>query len=208
MSSHEDEQRPLARAASDGYAPLVGRRLDDVHALAQVSGAGAEPAGPVPRAMTLRVLLRYKWSILFVFLGLAVMATACVWMAFVPRYKATAMIEVSPVIPQLLAGKSDMVPLYESYRGGQADYLTSPIVLKGVLENPEVQATNWYRATPVTPIESLLTRLGLRHAGPALDRLTDALQPEVPKGKQLIYVSMTTTTRGEAKLIVDKVLAE
>ncbi len=73
------------------------------------------------------------------------LGVAGIWLLLVPRYKATALIEVSPVIPQLLAGQSDMVPLYESYRGSQADYITNAVVLNGVLDDATVRQTRWYR---------------------------------------------------------------
>jgi capsular exopolysaccharide synthesis family protein len=141
-----------------------------------------------------------------VFVLAAALAVSGIWLLLVPLYKATAIIEVSPVIPQLLVGKSDMVPLYESYRGSQADFITDPVVLNGVLDDARVRGTRWYKAVPVSPGEALLDRFYSRRSMPALDRLRATLKAEVPRGKQLIVVSMTTATPGEAKLIVDKVL--
>jgi len=171
-----------------------------------VGAVGARPASPAQRAFSPRLLLRYKWSILGVFVLVAALAVGGIWVLIVPRYKATAIIEVSPVIPQLLAGKSDMVPLYESYRGSQADFIANPVVLNGLLDDAKVRQTRWYRAAPASPLEALLDRLHLRSPSPPMDRLSEDLKAEVPRGKQLIVVSMTTPTPGEAKLIVNRVL--
>ena len=155
-----------------------------------------------------RLLLRYKWSILGIFILVAVVSIAGVWAVLVPRYKANAIVEVSPVIPQLLAGKSDMVPLYENYRSSQTDFMTSSVVLNRVLDRPEVQQTNWYRAIPASPLERLLERVHLWQPEPPSDRLVEEFAAIAPKGKQLIFVSMTTPTPGEAKLIVNAIMEE
>ena len=155
-----------------------------------------------------RLLLRYMWSILTVFILIAGVSIAGVWAMLVPQYKANAIVEVSPVIPQLLAGKSDMVPLYENYRSSQTDYMTSSVVLNRVLDRPEVQQTNWYRAVPASPLERLLDRLHLWQPEPPSDRLVEEFAAIAPKGKQLIFVSMTTPTPGEAKLIVNAIMEE
>jgi len=171
---------------------------------AELRPASAESPGA--RQFSPWQLLGYRWSILGTFLLVAGLGVAGIWLLLVPRYKATALIEVSPVIPQLLAGQSDMVPLYESYRGSQADYITNAVVLNGVLDDATVRQTRWYRGAPASVLELLLDRLRLRSTDPPLDRLSANLKADVPKGRQLILVSMTTSTPGEAKLIVDKVL--
>jgi capsular exopolysaccharide synthesis family protein len=161
---------------------------------------------PAPRALSARLLFQYKWSILGLFVLVGGLAVGGIRVLLVPRYRATAIIEVSPVIPRLLAGQGDLVPLYESYRGSQADFITNPVVLNGVLDDAQVKQSRWYRATPASPLEALLDRLHLRSPSPPLDRLVAALEVEVPKGKQLVVVSLTATTPGEAQLIVDRIL--
>jgi capsular exopolysaccharide synthesis family protein len=208
MSNDDSHKQPLARTTAGGLDLSGGAPAEVFEPLDYAAPANTAPGGPAPRLISPRLLLPYRWSIISVFLLVASAAVAGIWVLLVPAYKATALIEVSPVIPQLLAGKSDMVPLYESYRGSQADYLTNPVVLNGVLDDSRIKATAWYRAAPTSPLESLLDRLHLRPPKPPMDRLTEALKAEVPKGKQLIYVSMTAATPNEAKLIVDRVLEE
>ena len=149
-------------------------------------------------------------SILGVFLRSAL---AVAYLEYTPprQHKATAIV-ISPVIRQLVKGGSDMVPLYESFRASQVDYLTSPAVLDGAVQrmsqDERIRATNWYRDVPASPFERLLERAGLRRPVPAEQRLASALSAEAPDHKQLVYVSMSTSTPGEAKLILDVVLEE
>lgn len=160
------------------------------------------------RRFSLLGLWRFRWSILLVFILLGALGIGGVFSAVAPEYEATAIIEVSPVIPQLLATKSDMVPLYESYRGSQADYIRNAVVLNGVLDDPKIRETNWYQNKPATLLDGLLDRAGLRPTRPPIDRLANELSADVPKGKQLIFVRMNAMKAGEARLLVDAVLRE
>lgn len=169
----------------------------------------ADPStGPMAKVSLPIQLLRYKWTALVVFAAAASIGVAGVWASVAPSYQATAKIEVSPVIPQLIEGKSDMVPLYESYRASQVDHLTGPEVIDAVLDRSEVRNTNFYRGTPATLSEKLLARVGISPDSPPRDRLTAALSATSPKGKQHIYVSISANTPGEARLLVDAVVDE
>ncbi len=171
-------------------------------------GDGAAPFVPSERRLSLVGLWHYRWSILLTFVLVTAVAEAVIWLFLTPAYAAQAKIEVSPVIPQLLQGKSDMVPMYESYRSSQVDHITGTEVLDAVLDRPQIRATNWYRNAPVTPLEKLLAWVGLDGNVPPRDRLARALQVTAPKGKQHIFVSFSSTTPGEPRLIVDAVVEE
>ena len=208
MSEERQQDRSLTRVPMKPIAETPCQRdlLAEPMALdVEESGSGAPSR---QRPFSPWQLLEYKWSIFAIFVLMALIAVGGIWTLMIPQYKATAMIEVSPIIPQLLAGKSDMVPLYESFRGTQADYVKTLKVLNATLDNAKVQQTRWYQAAPASPLEALLDRLHLRDPIPPLDRLRNDLVVEVPRGKQVIYVTMTATTPGEAKLIVDQVLEQ
>ncbi len=206
MSTDPSTPQPLSRVGAGASAP-AGAAYADFSASLEVDAPLAGPGtARAVRPFSPWMLWGYRWSILGVFLLVSALAVSGIWLLRVPQYQASAFIEVSPVIPQLLAGKSDMVPLYESYRGSQADFIRNPVVLNGVLDDAAVRETRWYRNEPASPLESLLERARLRPNLPPLDRLTQTLEAHAPKGKQLIVVSMKTPTPGEAKLIVDKVL--
>ncbi|HOO16467.1 MAG TPA: polysaccharide biosynthesis tyrosine autokinase [Phycisphaerae bacterium] len=210
MSDTNGKSRALARS-DPVMAPQAGLETD----LFELDRLGPPVRIEPDAAKTFSpwLLLRYKGSILGVFLVLGALAVGGIWSMSPPRqHKATAIVEVSPVIRQLVKGGSDMVPLYESFRASQVDYLTSPAVLDGAVQrmsqDERIRATNWYRDVPASPFERLLERAGLRRPVPAEQRLASALSAEAPDHKQLVYVSMSTSTPGEAKLILDVVLEE
>lgn len=185
---------PLARPAVP-LDPL--EYTEDVPPAAPRAGA---------RQFAPRVLLYYRWSIAATFVLVAALGAAAVWVVFPPIYRATAKVEVSPVIPQLVESRSDMVPMYESYRSSQVEHITSTTVLDSVLDDPNVQATRWYRGIAETPLDKVLAVLDLRNVRPARDRLAEALEVTAPKGKYHVYVAMNAFTPGEARVIVDTVV--
>lgn len=170
-------------------------------ALAAEAGA---PQGGFSPAM----LLPYKWSILAAFVLLAGLSVAGVMASIRPMYTATARIEVLPVIPQLMQGKSDMVPLYDSYRASQVDHILGTEVLDAVLDRAEVRATAFYRDSNQPLFQRWLRRLGIGHDLPPRDRLRESLEVEAPKGKEHIYVTFAAPTPGESRIIVDAVVEE
>ena len=191
--------------------PLWVPRADVLAPALSESVSNGEQGGPgsAQRAFNPALLLGYRWSILACFLGLGTLAVAGIWIALASQYTATAKIEISPVVPQLLhEGRTDMFAPYESYRSSQVDHITGMEVLQAVLGRERVRETNWYQAAPATVLERWLGWLGIRDKDPPLDRLAQAVKAEAPKGKQHIYVSMSTPVPGEAKLIIDAVVEE
>lgn len=199
-SKSPDNSLALARPAT---APLSV-------AVSPASGIGMpmEPPGGVNlAAVLLKVLREYAWSIALVFLLAGALGVGGIWALISPSYQATAMIEVSPIVRQLLDGQDDQVPLYESYRASQAELIKSPVVLNAVLDSPEVRATAWYKGEPGSKLERWLAGAGVQlPVDPPLDRLLEQLEAVAPKGKQLVLVQMSTPRPGEAKIIVDAVL--
>lgn len=190
------ELEPAAPTAEQELLPYDASDADDGGA----PDAARRPFSP-------RQLLRYKWSMLAVFILAAPLAVGGVWAFLAPLYQATAVVEISPVIEQV-TGNSEMMLAYESFRASQPDLITSPAVMHAVIDeiSDTLGGTNWYRDVPATPFEALLERLGLRSSAPPEDRLREQLQIQVPRGKQLMYISLTATTPGEAKRLVDVVI--
>ena len=60
--------------------------------------------------------LRYKWTMLAVFVLLAGPAIAVIWIFTVPKYTAKGEIRVRPIIPRLVFQTEDngMIPLYQT----------------------------------------------------------------------------------------------
>jgi capsular exopolysaccharide synthesis family protein len=145
------------------------------------------------------MLLRYKWSILALFLLVAGAATPVIWLMFPPVYQAVGHVQVSPTLPDIWEGQ-EAVPFYEHFRRSQAQVILSPEVLGRVLDEEAVRQTAWYRGES----GSLLTRL--RAPAPPEDRLAATLEVDVPRSEQFLQVSLSTEQPGEAGLIVREVL--
>lgn len=197
--------------ADPGRGELARRPQPERDLLAPVDMLDdSAPAGPgevLQRRISPAALWRYRWSILFVAVGATALAWSVIWLVMVPTYTATAKIEVSPVVPRLVESKSDMVPMYESFRASQVDHITGPEVANRVLADAEVQNTKWYRGAPAGYFDMALDRLGLRALDPVRDRLAAALDVKAPKGTQHIFVTFTTPFPGESGLIVSRIVA-
>ena len=107
--------------------------------------------GPVPAGPSLsdnvRSTLRFKWTIMAIFVLLAAPAIVAIWTQVTPKYQARAAIQISPIIRHLVFPTEDtgLMPLYDSFVNTQAVIIRGPMVLQRVLERPEVQATKWFR---------------------------------------------------------------
>ncbi|MEW6251793.1 MAG: AAA family ATPase [Planctomycetota bacterium] len=183
-------------------APLA-EPLDDRYGC-----AGPAPAPPPSRVLSFSVLLRYRWSILGLGVLFAAAGVGVVAAVTGPVYTATAKVQISPVIPQLLESPNDMDRAYENFRNSQPDFIRGPEVLDCVLDRPAVRATDWYRNRPSTLLDRLVQRLELRPAQSPRDRLIEQLEVKAPKGTQLLLVSLSTTSPGDAKLVADAVIEE
>ena len=148
-------------------------------------------------------MLRFKWTILVVFLIVAVPAIAAVWTLVDPRYRAQAEIRVRPILPFLVFQTEDSgkIPLYDSFVNTQVSIINSETVLQRVLDRSATQETLWYRNPP----KSLM---GLLRGYPPshIDRLRDALSARPRKDTEIIDVSFIDSNAKEAQLIAQTVL--
>lgn len=200
---HHRSAAPLARPVGMQEIASVPPGLAGPEAVV-VDGASR----PATQANLLAPVLRYKLTAVVTFVVAGAVFVAAVWACVAPVYSATAKLEVSPVIPQLIEGKSDMVPLYESYRSSQVDHIRGPEVMDAVLDRADVRNTAFYRNDPTTLLDKVVRRVAPDIADPPRDRLLAALAAEAPKGKNHVYVTMNTSRPGEARLIVDAVVDE
>jgi len=148
-------------------------------------------------------ILHFKWTILAVFLMIAVPAVAAIWTLVVPKYRAQAEVRVRPIIPHLVFETEDSgkIPLYDSFVNTQVSIIMSSAVLQRVVDQPDIQQTQWYRNPP----ETLMTRL--RGVPPSpLDRLRSALSVRPRKDTEIIDVAFIDTNAGEAQHITNVIL--
>ncbi|MHC4103941.1 MAG: GumC family protein, partial [Planctomycetota bacterium] len=174
------------------------------------------PSQPLPSANNtniIEMMLRFKWMILVIFILVAAPSIAFIWSQVVPQYRAKAAVRVQPIIPHLVFRTEDngMIPLYDSFVNTQISIMTSMTVLQRsmtvlqrVLDQPEVQKTQWYN----NPRKLLKQRLLRNPVNPPLERLGDALVVRNRSRTEIIDVFLTNDSTRDAKILVDAVLEQ
>jgi len=186
--------------------PIVKRSIPAANATLLpdrfVGTRGPAQAAPLTKDI-IESLLRFKWMGLAVFVLLAVPIIAAIWTQVVPKYQARAEVRVRPIIPRLVFRTEDSgpIPFYDSFLNTQVSLIRSLTVLQRVLDQQDIQQTQWYK----NPVRSHLQRLR-EGAAPALERLRDNLSVQPRRRTEIIDVSFMDPSGKDAKLIVDAVL--
>lgn len=150
-------------------------------------------------------ILRFKWTLMIVFVLVSAPIIAAVWTQIIPQYEARAEVRVRPIIPRLVfrTDENGAIPFYDSFVNTQVSIIRSLTVLQRVLDQPEIQKTKWYKDPP----RSLLERVR-GNPVPALERLRDGLSARPRPRTEILDVSFMDPIAQEAKLIVDTVLQQ
>jgi capsular exopolysaccharide synthesis family protein len=146
-------------------------------------------------------VLQFKWTILIVFLLVIIPMISGIWTLIVPEYRVAAQVRVRPIIPRLVFKTDDNgpIPLYPSYLNTQVALIMSPTVLQRVLDNQDVQQTNWYRKNE---------KPGIGKSTSHIDRLTKVLNIQPRWMTEVIDVVMTDPDAKESAIIVNAILDE
>ena len=209
IQASDDSGRPHKGAQSTEIVPSVKRAIsvaDPVLLPNQYMQApGATQAMPSADSIV-ESMLRFKWTILAIFVLAAAPAITAIWTQVVPKYQARAELRVRPIIPYLVFRTEDsgMIPLYQSFVNTQVSIMRSLPVLQRVLDQQEIQETQWYKKPP----EPLVQRLRGGQAIPPMERLRDDLFVRPRRGTEIIDVAFITSSADEAKLIVNAVLEQ
>jgi capsular exopolysaccharide synthesis family protein len=159
-----------------------------------IASSGSSNSGAAANPFRVRMLLRYKWSILAVSMLVAAPAIAAIWVFIAPQYEATTAVRVSPVIPRLVFKTDDngLIPLYQSFVNTQVSLICSPMVLERALEQDAVKKTGWYREKPRLAIGTPPTRL---------EQLRKCLSVKPRPNTEIIDVSMTYEDPNAATIV-------
>ncbi len=201
MPSNSGNNMEVAHLGSSATLP-VAAGLSAGLDVWSAGGLGAPTASESSkRHISVDLLWRYRWTMLLSFFLLAIPGVLGVWFVVKPQYRAVAVVEVSPVIPRLVfqTENSGVIPLYSQYLNTQEEIIGSPSVLTRVLEQPDVQATHWFREPP-TPL--------LGGTPTALERLMEDLSVEVERGTQVINVRFAALDAADAATIVNAVVKQ
>lgn len=209
---------PIVQARDDYSKPYEGMQPTEImHSVKRpISAADATllpnqfmgnggPTQAVPTGTDMiESMFHFKWTVLAVFVLTAVPAIAFIWTQVVPKYRASAEVRVRPIIPYLVFRTEDsgMIPLYESFVNTQVSIVRSLSVLQRVLDQQEVQETQWYK----NPRKLFLQRLRGNPADPPIERLRDDLSVQPRRGTEIIDVAFMDSSARDAKLIADTVL--
>ncbi|MFC1793343.1 GumC family protein [Planctomycetota bacterium] len=217
--NNQDLQDPIIQASDDSSRPKEEAQRTEIisGAKKEISVAdatflpnqflgtrGGTQAAPSAGEI-IESMLRFKWTILVVFVIVAVPAIATIWTQLVPKYQAKAEVRVRPIIPRLVFRTDDngRIPVYSSFVNTQVSIIRSRTVLERVLEQKEVTETQWYKK----PQQSLVERLSGNPTS-AIERLKDDLSARPRRQTEIIDISFTNSSIEDAKIIVDAVLEE
>ena len=168
-------------------------------------GGFRQQAAPSP-AELVDSILRFKWTIIIVFILVAVPAIAAIWTQVVPKYQARAVIYVHPIIPRLVFRTEDngMIPLYDSFMNTQVTNILSSTVLQRVLDRKEIKDTKWYKKPPKTLVQQLLGNPSPSNE----ERLRSNLLVRPLPRTEIIDIRFSDPSRNDARVIVDAVVEE
>jgi len=166
---------------------------------------GVASAGPGTRSSMefLTSVLRFKWTIVLVSILVSAPIIAAIWTQIVPKYQARGEIRIRPIIPRLVFRTEDSgpIPFYDSFVNTQVSIVRSLTVLNRVLEQRDVQETQWYRDPP----QSLKERVS-GNAIPPIERLRESLSVRPRPRTEIIDISFTDASAADAKTIVNAVV--
>jgi len=168
------------------------------------AGVGKSPqAGPSMMELIFSVL-RFKWTILAIFILVSVPVIAAIWTQVVPQYRARGELRIEPTKPYLVyrTEESGARPFYESFVNTQVSVMRSPTVLARVLDQDDVKNTHWFENPP----QALKQRLLGNPADLPEARLRKALSVRPRRGTEILDVSFTDASAKDAQIIVNAVL--
>ncbi len=147
---------------------------------------------------------RQSILVLVVFVLVAALAIAAIWIQIVPKYRARAEVRVRPIIPYLVFQTEDsgMIPLYSSFVNTQVSIIKGLVVLQRALDQQEVKETQWYKEPP----KPLVQRLRGNPPAPPMERLRDGLSVWPRKETEIIDIAFLDSSAKDARIIVDAVL--
>jgi succinoglycan biosynthesis transport protein ExoP len=202
-NGREGDVQPLAPR---GAAGLVGARAPgvlDVHEL-EIGGEGGEEQRGPRRAVSPGLLLRYKWSMLLVFVGVVALTVPPLWLLHEATYRATGVIEVGSRSKRYVMSTEDTGPnlQYTRYLQTQVATMTSDTVLERVLDRADVKRTAWF-----SEAGTRLQRL-LGQSRTPLERLREAVTAGQMRGTEYVEVAAVARRPVDAKILSDAVREE
>ena len=128
------------------------------------AGAGQGPQTAPSMMELLFSVLRFKWTILAIFILVSVPVIAAIWTQVIPQYRARGELRIEPIKPHLVfREEGGAIPFYDSFVNTQVSVMRSPKVLEQVLDQDDVKNTQWFLNPPQTLKQRLLGKPAARH---------------------------------------------
>lgn len=125
-----------------------------------------------------------------------------------PVYKATAAIRVAPVMPSILFGNNDQIPMYKNFMYTQAELITSDKMLQRVADNLIETNSEFFKEPKEReshPLRTIFASTPLQGPVASLRRSIDSgsllIEPE--SNTELIKISMKNKDLNKAKQVVN-----
>jgi len=173
-----------------------------------------EPVPDEPMTNITSAILRRWYIVLLTFLVLCLAGIPAIWLRIERSYVVTGLIQVDPIIPNILTGTADRgdVSNYQSFMFTQARIVASPQVVQKVADDLADKGLTFFADRTNTLVVRLGRKLGLKRAEPEpaavlkeaiLDRI---ITVEPSRKGEFIEVTMTWANTEDAKRIVDAVI--
>lgn len=154
----------------------------------------------------IKPILRHWRIILLVLFLICAVGVPAVWYTVKPYYQASGAIRITPVIPNILVGGDEVMPMYKNFKATQAELITSDEVLQRVADNLTEQDPDFFKSFNDTTL--LRNRFLQFRAAAPIETLRSALNNGrfmvEPEGDtELIKISMKSTESKTAQRIVN-----
>ena len=154
----------------------------------------------------IKPILKRWWIVLLTAIVICAIGIPAIWYTIKPYYQATGAIRITPVIPNILVGGDEVMPMYNSFKATQAELITSNEVLQRAADNLIDQDPDFFKST--SELDSLKENfVDLRKPTPisvlrnALNSGRFLIEPE--SNTELIKISMNSTDPKKAERIVN-----
>lgn len=182
---------------------IAPRGVDGISPYSPSDGAlimgGAEPdSGGVSTTLNFAAILRYKWTMLVVFVVLAGISIPAIWLLIKPFYSTFATVRIAPIVPRIVfdTDENGKMPLYHSFVATQLSVFQSPDLLRRVIEDEKVAQTEWANAKPGF----------FERNQTLLERLRDSMNIRRRPGTEIVSVHVRAYKAEDAQIIADSVV--
>lgn len=205
LQARDESGRPNGKMQPTQIVPNPQRVVGGPLLPSQILGTtGPRQAAPSAYDIAEQVL-RFKWTALVVFILTTAPMLAAIWTQVIPVYQAKAEIRIRPIIPFVVFKTEDagMLPLYSSFVNTQVSIIRSPAVLQRVLDQQDVQATQWYK----NPQMSFRQRLSGYKPTP-MEQFLGNLSAKPRRGTEILDIRFVATSTNDAKTILSAVIEQ